>query len=86
MSAPYTVLAVEHLGGHRLRLSFADGLVADVDLTEQFTGSLGPVFEPLRDATYFGLVAVDTELGTVVWPNGADLAPDVLHEQAMSLA
>lgn len=44
------------------------------------------MFEPLRDVAYFAQVVVDEELGTVVWPNGADLAPDVLHEQAMSLA
>ena len=44
------------------------------------------MFEPLRDADYFARVSVDEELGTVVWPNGAELAPDVLHEQAMSLA
>ena len=85
MSAPYEVRAVEHLGGHRLRLTFADGLVGDVDLASRFTGPLGPVFEPLRDVDYFAQVTVDEELGTVVWPNGADLAPDVLHEQAMSL-
>ena len=40
----------------------------------------------LREADYFAGVTVDEELGTIVWPNGADLAPDVLHEQAMSLA
>ena len=44
------------------------------------------MFEPLHDVAYFAHVVVDEELGTVVWPNGADLAPDVLHEQAMSLA
>jgi hypothetical protein len=44
------------------------------------------MFEPLRDVAYFARVTVDSELGTVVWPNGADLAPDVLHEQALSLA
>ena len=82
MSAPYQVRAVEHLGGHRLRLAFADGFVADVDLT----GRVGPMFEPLCDVNYFAQVVVDEELGTIVWPNGADLAPDVLHEQAMSLA
>jgi hypothetical protein len=43
------------------------------------------MFEPLRDIEYFAQVVVDAELGTVVWPNGADLAPDVLHSQAMSL-
>jgi hypothetical protein len=43
------------------------------------------MFEPLRDVAYFARVAVDAELGTIVWPNGADLAPDVLHEQALSL-
>jgi Protein of unknown function (DUF2442) len=86
MSAPYEVRAVEHLGGHRLRLTFADGLVGDVDLAERLAGPVGQMFEPLRDVGYFARVAVDEELGTVVWPNGADLAPDVLHEQAMSLA
>jgi hypothetical protein len=86
MSASYNVRAVEHLGGHRLRLTFADGLVGDVDLTSRFAGRLGPVFEPLRDVAYFAQVTVDEELGTVVWPNGADLAPEVLHAQAMSLA
>jgi len=44
------------------------------------------MFRPLQDVEYFAKVAVDSELGTVVWPNGADLAPEVLHEQALSLA
>ncbi len=85
MSAPYEIRAVEHLGGHCLRLTFADGLIGDVDLSCRFAEPMGPVFEPLRDVGYFARVAVDSELGTIVWPNGADLAPDVLHEQAMSL-
>lgn len=86
MSVPYEVRAVEHLGGHRLRLTFADGVTGDVDLGDRFVGPVGPMFEPLLDVDYFAQVVVDEELGTVVWPNGADLAPDVLHAQAMSLA
>jgi hypothetical protein len=86
MTAPYEITAVEHLGGHRLRLTFADGLVGDVDLADRFQVERGPMFEPLRDVEYFAKVAVDPELGTIVWPNGADLAPEVLHEQALSLA
>jgi uncharacterized protein DUF2442 len=38
------------------------------------------VFEPLRDADFFAKVELDEELGTIVWPNGADLAPETLHE------
>jgi len=86
MSAPYEVRTVEYLGGHRLRLTFADGLTGDVDLASRLAGSLGPMFEPLREVDYFAQVTVDEELGTIVWPNGADLAPDVLHTQVMSLA
>ncbi|MEO6627320.1 MAG: DUF2442 domain-containing protein [Aquihabitans sp.] len=86
MTAPYEITAVEHLGGHHLRLTFADGFVGDVDLAGRFQTPNGPMFEPLCDVAYFSKVAVDAELGTVVWPNGADLAPDVLHQQALSLA
>lgn len=86
MTASYEITAVEHLGGHRLRLTFADGFVGDVDLADRLAPPNGPVFEPLEDIAYFARVTVDPELGTVVWPNGADLAPDVLHQQALSLA
>ncbi len=85
MSAPYEITAVEYLGGYRLRLTFADGFVGDVDLADRLRRPNGPMFEPLEDVAYFAKVTVDPELGTVVWPNGADLAPDVLHEQALSL-
>jgi hypothetical protein len=83
MTTDYHVSSVAYLGGHRLRITFADGLVADVDMTAKLQGDVGPVFEPLRDETFLAQVAVDKELGTIVWPNGADLASDVLHEQAV---
>lgn len=86
MSAPYEIRTVEHLGGYRLRLTFADGLIFDLDLAERLAGQLGPVFEPLRDLQVFAQAAVDPEIGTVVWPNGADLAPDALHKLAASVA
>ena len=85
MTADYEITAVEHLGGHRLRLTFADGVVGDVDLAARFTATRGPMLEPLRDIDYFAKVTVDPDLGTVVWPNGADLAPEVLREEALTL-
>ena len=86
MTADYEITAVEHLGGHRLRLTFADGVVGDVDLAARFTSPRGPMLEPLRDIDYFAKVTVDPDLGTVVWPNGADLAPDALHREVLSIA
>ena len=70
------VTAVEVIGDHSLRLSFEDGAEGEVDLSAwQWRG----VFEPLADAAYFSQVALDQELGTIVWPNGADIAPETLH-------
>ena len=40
---------------------------------------VGPVFEPLHVPAQFAEVTVDPELGTIVWPNGADICPDVLY-------
>jgi hypothetical protein len=67
---------VQVLGHYRLRLGFSDGSTRDVDLTGQLHG---PILEALADPDFFGQVRVDPELGTVVWPNGADLDPLVLH-------
>jgi hypothetical protein len=67
---------VEPLDRYVLRLGFSDGSTREVDLEPELWG---PVFEPLRDPDFFRQVAVDNELGTIVWPNGADMDPDVLH-------
>jgi len=74
------IQTVEPLEGFVLRLSFDDGSVREIDLEAELWG---PVFEPLHhDAQLFRQVRVDEELGTIVWPNGADLDPDVLHGDA----
>ena len=71
-----TVTSVEVPAHYRLLLGFSDGSSREVDLTGELRG---PVFEPLVDPEFFAQVRVDDELGTVVWPNGADLDPLVLH-------
>lgn len=62
---------------HRLYLRFADGVEGEVDLSGLIRWE--GVFAPLQDPARFAEVRVDAELGTVVWPNGADLDPDVLY-------
>jgi hypothetical protein len=70
------VTSAEALGNHRLRLTFEDGTEGELDLSDW---SWRGIFEPLEDPTYFDLVTLDEELGTIVWPNGADIAPEALH-------
>ena len=71
------IVEVKHLGGYRLRLRFEDGVTGDVNLEGklEFRG----VFALLKDPAEFAKVFVNSELGTIVWPNGADLDPDVLY-------
>jgi hypothetical protein len=64
-----------------LRLTFADGLSGEVDVLDRMRG---PVFENARTAEGFAKVKADAETGTVVWPGGADLAPDTLYERVRS--
>jgi uncharacterized protein DUF2442 len=71
------IVATKALGDYRLYLRFEDGVEGVVDLAPHL--SFRGVFEPLRDPEYFAQVGVDAVLGTVVWPNGADLDPDVLY-------
>ena len=73
------VVGVAVVGDHVLRILFSDGTVGDVDFSvEQWTG----VLEPLNDPAYLARVTVDTEAGTLAWPDGIDLAPEPLYEQA----
>jgi hypothetical protein len=73
------IVEAEVCGPHLLRLVFNDGTGKVVNVRPLLSG---PIFEPLRDPTYFAQVAVDPVCKTVVWPNGADLAPEALHELA----
>jgi hypothetical protein len=64
-----------------LRLVFNDGLSGDVDVIDRM---IGPVFAQARTPAGFQQVQIDPETGTVVWPGGADLAPDTLYERVRS--
>ena len=70
------IVQVHHLGDLALRLTFDDGLVRDLDLDPMLHGG---VLEALRDTALFARAHVDKDSGTVAWPNGVDLDPDVLH-------
>ena len=76
MEPLYDVTEVHVLPGHKLSVLFADGLKGTVELSERLEG---PIFGPLRDETLFSQAYI--EHGAVVWPNGADLAPDAMYDE-----
>lgn len=74
--SPVDVVAAEPIGGSLMRLEFSDGYVKLADLSSLM---VGPVFDEIRERGWETSVVVDRELGTIVWPNGADLPPSVLR-------
>jgi Protein of unknown function (DUF2442) len=78
-----SVVSVTQTGPYRLKLRFDDGAEGEIDITKMTT--FEGVFEPLKDPGYFSQVKVDPEAGTIVWPNGADLDPLVLHSKVTGL-
>jgi Protein of unknown function (DUF2442) len=73
----YRVSSVEPLGGYRLRVAFDDQSAREIDLGTVLEGE---IYGPLRDPAMFAAVAIDPEVHTLVWPNGADFDPAVLHD------
>ena len=69
--------SARYIGGYRLELSFEDGRVRELDLEGE---PWGEVFEPLRDLDQFKNFRIDRELHTIVWPTGADLAPEYFYK------
>lgn len=75
------VVDAKHVEGHRVYLRFNDGMAGEVDLSQSLGG---PIFEPLRHVEYFRRFSLQGH--TLTWPNGADFAPDYLHELVKSQA
>jgi hypothetical protein len=73
----YHVLEARYVRDHVVWLRFRDGTVGEVDLGPELRG---PVFEPLRDEQAFRAFRVDAEFHTLTWPEGADFAPEFLHD------
>jgi hypothetical protein len=73
------VVRAEYRGGFRIHLVFNDESESTVDFEPWLNG---PMFEPLKKSSYFRRFFVDG--GTVVWPNGADIAPETLYEAAQA--
>lgn len=70
------VVDAQQRGDFEIYLVFNDGTAATVDSSPWLEGS---IFEPLEDPAYFARFFV--EAGTIVWPNGADIAPETLYEE-----
>jgi uncharacterized protein DUF2442 len=78
MTRPVRINSVELQGNFIVRLGLTDGSSKVVDVEKYLKG---PIFESIRsDPAKFAQVTVDQRAGTIVWPNGADIDPDVLCE------
>ena len=77
------IVEVRPLDGYRLWLRFEDGAAGEVDLEKmiRFDG----IFAPLKERAFFMQVRVDREIGSIVWPNGADLDPLVLYSRVTGI-
>ena len=73
------LLKARYVEAYKIELSFSDGTRGIIDLENELWGE---VFEPLKDLRQFREFVVDPELKTLVWPTGADLAPEFLYQQA----
>ena len=73
------VIEARYVQRYTVFVRFQDGVEGEVDLQPRLYGE---VFEPLKDPEYFRQFRVDSDLHTLVWPNGADFAPEFLYERA----
>lgn len=72
------ITEVHYRKNYRVWLRFGDGIEGEVDLEAELWGE---IFEPLRDMAVFKKLRLDEELHTLVWPNGADFAPEFLYQK-----
>ena len=73
----YEVIEFEIVGPHRINVRFNDKTTQEIDFRPVLEGEL---FGPLMDEVLFNQVRIDSEVHTLVWPNGADFDPATLHD------
>jgi hypothetical protein len=76
------IVDARHAGNYRVWLRFDDGMTGEIDLEDELWG---PVFLPLKNIAEFARLRADPDLETVVWPNGADFAPEFLYERLKAM-
>jgi hypothetical protein len=79
----YDVIEARYVGRYRIWLRFRDGTSGEIDLEREL---YGPVFEPLRDPAVFSRFVIHPEFQTLTWSNGADFAPEFLHDNVRVIA
>jgi len=79
----YHIVEARHVRAHTLWLKFRDGTAGEIDLAPEL---VGPVLEPLREVTFFRTFSIHPEFHTLTWSNGADFAPEFLHDNIQVVA
>lgn len=79
----YHVVEARYVRAHTVWLRFRDGSSGEIDLASALRG---PIMEPLKDVKFFKELRVHPEFHTLVWPNGADFAPEFLHDNVQVTA
>ena len=74
------VKKAEYLKDYKIFIVFDNNKKGEVDLKDRLWGE---VFEPLKNKEYFKKFKVNEDLGTIAWPNGADIAPEALYKEVV---
>ena len=72
------IVTAQYVRDYKIRLRFDNGVEGEVDLSDELSGQ---IFEPLKNVQFFRRFELHPELRTLVWPNGADFAPEFLREK-----
>jgi hypothetical protein len=73
----YRIVSFQIVDKYTIYVEFDDGLKRTINLEPILHG---PIFKPLRDPAFFAQVSLNKDFGALEWPNGADIAPNVLHD------
>ena len=77
------IVKLDYAGAYAIKVRFADGVEREIDLAQELEGEM---FEQLRDPQLFAQFRLDPDTHTIVWPNGADLAPEFVRQMMRAVA